>query len=78
MSRFELPTTTARSHLIRSALLKKGVSMGGIEQLMSAQPIASPQDRQVVASLIEALLASGVGPGGFFPPSYKPRKPGED
>jgi len=32
--------------------------MGGIDQLMKAQPIASPEDRQLIAGLIDALLAS--------------------
>ncbi len=78
MARFELPTAASHTHRVRSVLLRAGVSLGGIDQLMSAQPIASLKDRQVVVGLIDALLGS-AGDRVMSPydgaPEYKPRKP---
>ena len=78
MARFELSTAASQTHRTRSVLLRAGVSLGGIDQLMTAQPIAKPEDRQVIAGLIDALLGSAddrvVSPYEGAP-EYKPRKP---
>ena len=81
MARFELPTAASRTHRTRSVLLRAGVSLGGIDQLMRAQPIASLEDRQVITGLIDALLGSAedrVLSPYKWAPEYKPRKPGDE
>ena len=78
MARFELSTAASHTHRTRSVLLRAGVSLGGIDQLMRAQPIASPEDRQAIAGLIDALLGSAeerVLSPYEGAPEYKPRKP---
>ena len=66
MSPFDLPTASSQTQRVRSVLLKAGVSVGGVEQLLNAQPIGRPQDRQAIARLIDGLLGGGgdaaIGP----------------
>lgn len=78
MAAFDLPTTSAQNQRVRSVLLKAGMSVTGIQQLMTAQQIASPLDRQAVAKLVDTLLGGGADPvlgPGTIAPEYKPRKP---
>ena len=78
MASFDLPTASVQTQRLRAALLKAGVSIGGIEQVIQAEPIASPQDRRAITSLIDALLGSGGDTAlrlNNVAPEYKPRKP---